>query len=103
MFRTKNDGEQLWQKLVRRHNFAITLNGHVLGDGTGYLASTNDHGNTCHQILANFQMRNMGGEGYLRILEFHPDGKTVQVKSYSPVLDKYLLDEDQQFRFELDS
>src|SRR5690606_32763068 len=40
-----NDGEELWQKLVRRHRFVMTLNGHVLGDGTGYLASTNDQGN----------------------------------------------------------
>ncbi len=32
---SKNDGEQLWQKLVRRHDFALVLNGHVLGDGAG--------------------------------------------------------------------
>lgn len=97
-----NDGEQLWQKLVRGHNFAITLNGHVLGDGTGYLASVNDRGRTVHQILANYQMRELGGEGYLRLMEFHPDGKTVQVKTYSPVFDRYMLQVDQQFTFTLD-
>jgi hypothetical protein len=99
---SKNDGQQLWDKLVRRHNFVLTLNGHVLGDGTGYLASKNDRGNTVHQILANYQMRDLGGEAYLRLLEFHPDGKTVQVKTYSPLYDSYLLMPDQQFRFALE-
>jgi 3',5'-cyclic AMP phosphodiesterase CpdA len=97
-----NDGEELWQKLVKRHDFALVLNGHVLGDGTGYLASKNDAGSTVHQILANYQMRELGGEGYLRLLEFRPDGRTVRVKSYSPLHDRYLLDPDQHFGLELD-
>lgn len=99
---SKNDGEQLWQKLVRRHDFALVLNGHVLGDGTGYLASKTDAGRTCHQMLSNYQMRTLGGEGYLRLVEFRPDGKTVQVKTYSPLYEKYLLGADQQYAFELD-
>ena len=48
----------------------MTFNGHVLGDGTGYLASVTDQGNICHQMLSNYQFRNLGGEGYLRMLEF---------------------------------
>jgi len=98
-----NDGEELWRKLVRRHRFALTLNGHVLGDGTGYRADKTTRGNLCHQMLANFQMRKLGGEGYLRLLEFRPDGKTIQVKSYSPLHDRFLLDEDQHFTLELDA
>jgi calcineurin-like phosphoesterase family protein len=98
-----NDGEELWQKLVRRHRFVMTLNGHVLGDGSGYLASTTDLGNTCHQMLSNYQMNEMGGGGYLRIIEILPDGKTVSVRSYSPLLDRYLMGADQQVAFELDA
>lgn len=98
-----NDGEQLWQKLVRKHNFAFTLNGHVLGDGAGYLASTSDRGKVVHQILSNYQMRDLGGEGYLRLLEFQPDGKTVRIKSYSPVFDRYLAQPDQQFEVTLEA
>jgi hypothetical protein len=96
-----NDGEELWQKLVRRHDFAMTLNGHVLGDGAGYLASPNDHGRVVHQMLSNFQMRELGGEGYLRLLEFQPDGITVRIKSYSPVFDRFLTTPDQQFEIRL--
>lgn len=95
-----NDGEELWQKLVRRHDFRLVLNGHVLGDGTGYLRSVNDLGRVCHQMLANYQMRNLGGEGYMRLLEFAPDG-TLAVKTYSPIYDGFLLESDQTFELEL--
>jgi hypothetical protein len=97
-----NDGEELWQKLVRRNNFAFTFNGHVSGQGVGFLSSKNDHGKTTHQMVVNYQMRKLGGEGYLRILEFLPDGKTVHATSYSPLYDRYLSEPGQQFSFELD-
>jgi hypothetical protein len=97
-----NDGEQLWQKLVRRHRFVMTLNGHVLGDGSGYLASTTDLGNVCHQMLSNYQMRDLGGEGYLRILELLPDGRSLIVRSYSPLWDQYMVGSDQYLELELD-
>jgi hypothetical protein len=97
-----NDGEELWQKLVRRHKFIMVINGHVLGDGTGYLASQTDTGLTCHQILANYQFRNLGGEGYLRLLEIQPDGNTVKVSTFSPFYDNYLSEEDQTYSFTLD-
>ena len=97
-----NDGEELWQKLVRRHRFVLVLSGHALGDGTGYLASRTDAGTTCHQVLANYQMRHMGGGGYLRLLEFLPgDGGTVRVHTYSPFYDRYLWDPDHAFTFTL--
>lgn len=97
-----NDGEEIWQKLVRRHRFVITLNGHVLGDGTGYRADRTDKGNTCHQMLMNYQMRSMGGESYLRLLEFRPDGRTVRVKAYSPLFDRYITQGDHSFTIDLD-
>jgi hypothetical protein len=97
-----NDGEELWQKLVRRHRFAMTLNGHVLGSGIGYLTSVTDRGNTCHQMLSNYQMREQGGEGYMRLLEFLPDGSTVNVFTYSPLYDKFLDEDGQNFTITLD-
>ncbi|MEX2243592.1 MAG: metallophosphoesterase [Fimbriimonadaceae bacterium] len=97
-----NDGEDLWQKLVRRHNFAFTINGHVLGDGTGYVASKNDLGFTTHQILANYQFRTLGGEAYLRVFEFLQDGKTVKIKAYSPLYGRHILKDDHTFTLTLD-
>jgi hypothetical protein len=98
-----NDGEELWQGLVRRHRFVLTLNGHALGDGTGYLANTTDRGNTVHQLLTNFQTRSLGGEGYLSLLELLPNGRTIRVHSYSPFLDRFLMDPDHRFTIQLDA
>jgi hypothetical protein len=53
-------------------------------------------------MLSNYQFRNLGGEGYMRLLEFKPDGKTVQVSTYSPLYDSYLTDADQTHGFTLD-
>jgi hypothetical protein len=96
-----NDGEELWQKLVSKHRFVMTLNGHVLGDGTGYLASKTELGNTCHQMLSNYQMRDLGGEGYLRILQILPNAR-VNVFTYSVLYDRLLDEPDQTLSFDLD-
>ncbi len=80
-----SDGEELWQSLVSKHeNFVLTLNGHVLQDGLGRTHTLTPAGRDVHQVLVNFQMRPKGGDGWLRLLEFRPDGKTVQVYDYSP-------------------
>ena len=84
-----NDGEELWRDLVSRHdNFALTLNGHVLNDGLARLTTATPAGREVPQVLVNFQMKPKGGDGWLRLLEFRPDGKTVQVYDYSPTRDQ---------------
>jgi hypothetical protein len=88
-----NDGELLWRKLVSKHkNFVFTFNGHVIGTGTSYLKSTGEQGNEVHQMMVNYQtgVKPYPGMGFLRILEFHPDKKTIKTSSYSPYLDKLL-------------
>jgi len=93
-----NDGEDLWTKLVKIHpNFVMVFNGHVLNDGLGRLSSTNDFGSVVHQMLVNYQMKALGGEAFLRLVEFLPDGKTVQVKAFSPLYGTYKTDPQNQF------
>lgn len=99
-----NDGEALWQKLVSQHpNIVMVVNGHVLGDGIGFLSSTGAHEQTVQQMLVNFQMRPNGGEGFLRVLEIMPDQRTVRVRDYSPALDRFLLGRQSNFRFSLEA
>jgi len=93
-----NDGQELWDKLVGRHeNFILTLNGHVLSDGLGRTVTATPGGRDVHQVLVNFQMKPNGGDGWLRLLEFKADGKTIDVRDYSPVLDRQ--NESKQNRF----
>lgn len=80
-----SDGEELWSGLVAKHeNFILTLNGHVLNDGLGRMVSRTPAGRDVHQMLVNFQMRPNGGDGWLRLLEFRQDGKSVDICDYSP-------------------
>lgn len=98
-----NDGETLWRNLASKHaNVALVICGHALGDGLGYLASTGEAGNVVHQLLVNFQGRKDGGEGYLRTLEFWPDGRTIRVRDYSPALGRFLSGDQSQFDIHLD-
>ncbi len=98
-----NDGEELWQKLVRRHpGSVLVVGGHVTNDGQGKLASRNDAGGVVHQMAVNYQTGILGGEGCLRLLEFRPDGKTVQIKTYSPYTGTFLTDSQNQHELELD-
>jgi hypothetical protein len=97
-----NDGEQLWRKLVTRHpNFLITLNGHVLGDGVGRLTTNGTAGQPVHQMLYNCQEKPNGGDGWLRLLEFQADGRTVEVYDYSPVLDQLNTSPDNRFQLKV--
>lgn len=80
-----HDGQQLWDMLVSKNsNVIMTLNGHVLNSGLGRLTTPNAVGRPVPQMLVNFQMKPQGGDGWLRLLEFQPDRKTVSVIDYSP-------------------
>ena len=93
------DGEELWDNLIAKHeNFILTLNGHVLGDGLGRMVSRTPGGRDVHQMLVNFQMRPNGGDGWLRLLEFHRDGKTIDICDYSPTMNKRNESAQNKFR-----
>ena len=81
-----NNGEQIWKKLVEpSSNIEMVLCGHLSGEG--YRVDKNQAGKPVHQILLDAQSMGggNGGDGWLRILEFFPDGKTVRVKTFSPL------------------
>lgn len=85
-----NNGKQIWEKLVQPStNIEMVLSGHISGEG--YRKDKNSSGKAVHQILFDAQSMGgghrdgNGGDGWLRILEFFPDGKTVKVKTFSPL------------------
>lgn len=85
-----NNGKQIWEKLVQPStNIEMVLSGHISGEG--YRVDKNSASKSVHQILFDAQSMGgghrygNGGDGWLRILEFLPDGKTVNVKTFSPL------------------
>lgn len=96
-----NDGDEIWENFVKKHkNIFLVLSGHILNDGLGRLTSIGDYGNNVHQILANYQMKKNGGNGWLRIMKFVPAQDKIVVTTYSPVLKKYATDAQNQFELE---
>jgi hypothetical protein len=100
-----NDGEMIWEKLISQHsNILLVFSGHVLNSGVGKLVSEGIHGNKVYQMLANYQDRVTGsvngGNGFLRIITIDTKKNMISVKTYSPHINEYKTDPDQQFIFE---
>lgn len=100
-----NDGQELWDKLVSRHNIVFVFSGHVLNDGTGRLMSIGKSGQSVHQLLANYQSgvtgSTNGGNGFMRLVQVVPDDDIVHIRTYSPYVDRYKTEPDQEFSLAL--
>jgi PKD repeat protein len=98
-----NDGDEMWEKLLKRHsNVFLVLSGHIgQGDGTGRLAELGINGNLVNQVLSNSQNYPQGGGGYLRILRFRPSLNQIDVKTYSPHYGVYKTDAENQFTLQI--
>lgn len=91
-----NYGKAIFEKLVQpSHNIQMVFSGHIGSPDNArshiaFRTDTNAAGKKVQQMTFNAQalgggwMGN-GGDGWLRILEFMPDNKTVKVKTFSPL------------------
>ncbi|MDW5598347.1 LamG-like jellyroll fold domain-containing protein [Conexibacter stalactiti] len=62
-------GLRLWNQLIRDNDqIFLTVSGH--NHGAAHLRKTNDFGHSVDQILLDYQMAYMGGNGYLGLFEF---------------------------------
>ena len=72
------------------------------------LTSSRSDGSLVHQVLSDYQglysgtAEDLGGSGYMRILEFDFSRKVISVQTYSPYLDSYLTDDANQFTLSLE-
>lgn len=98
------DGEALWNNLVRNHpNVSLFLSGHQFEDFDNfkYHLENGDDGNRVYELLVDPQNMANGGNGWIRMLEFDPNGRTVHVKTYSPFLNQWDLAPDNFYNIEL--
>jgi len=91
-----NYGEVIWQKLIYpSHNIRLVVCGHecLIGDyknQVSFRIDKNVAGKNVAQMMFNAQTADgqwhgNGGDCWLRILEFLPDGKTIKVRTFSPL------------------
>ena len=98
-----NLGPDIWEKLVKNHkNIVLVLAGHVGTNNIVVHKREGAHGNTVTEILVDPQEidKEYGPGGYVAMLYFSEDGKTVQTEYISTVHDAYFLEEN-QFTFEV--
>lgn len=101
----RNWGRGVWEKLLSQApNIELALCGHTGKPAKdtykgrpddwelscAYRCDRNTSGRDVHQMMFNVQIvgggwEGNGGDGWLRILEFCPDGRTIKVKTYSPL------------------
>ena len=90
-----NYGKAIWEKLIQpSKNIQMVFSGHIGAPNdfkahVGYRTDANNAGKTVNQITFNAQAlgggwHGNGGNGWLRILEFLPDNKTVKMHTFSP-------------------
>lgn len=91
-----NAGEAIFRKLVfPAKNILLVICGHIASPdkwdyGISFAMDKNSSGRTVAQMAFNTQAigggwHGSGGDGWLRLLEFMPDRKTVKAKTFSPL------------------
>lgn len=91
-----NYGEAIWQKLVYpSSNICMVICGHEceiapFKDNVSFRVDKNAAGKEIPQMMFNAQTADgfwhgNGGDGWLRIMEFMPDGQTIKIKTFSPL------------------
>ena len=85
----------LWDGLaVPNPNLRFMLSGHVHAESR---RTDIVNGQPVFQMLADYQERASGGEGWLRILRFVPADNKVYVRTYSPWLNRFETDANSEF------
>jgi hypothetical protein len=87
-------GIRLFDQVVKRSpNIRLVVCGHARG-AAYWPEELDDNGDgkpdrTVHQMMFDTQDDMENGVGFLRILRFHPKEDTIEVVTYSPVLDRF--------------
>ena len=95
-----NTGEQVFQKLIATNNqIFLVMNGHFTGEY--HQTSTNNFGNSVFEMVVDYQGRQNGGDGWMRLLEFQPAQNRINVETYSPTRKQYETDGNSKFTLNL--
>src|SRR5215813_1216508 len=89
-----SQGQATYDALKNNPNLFLMLAGHIGEEG---IRTDIFNGNTVYTLLADYQSRTNGGNGWLRILQFSPANNQIRVRTYSPYLNQFETDADSEF------
>lgn len=87
-------GRAMYDALKNNPNLIMMHGGHIHGEGQRV---DTFQGRAVHSILADYQSRANGGDGWLRIMKFKPSMDEVEIQTYSPTRDEYETDANSAF------
>ncbi|MGH1144981.1 lamin tail domain-containing protein [Bacillus pseudomycoides] len=104
-------GDKIFNEVVKPNkNVLAVLSGHY-HDSETLVDEIDDNGDgivdrKVYQMLADYQGGPEGGQGYMRLLQFHTTANKMYVKTYSPYLNEYNFYKPEEYpgkdEFELD-
>ncbi len=87
-------GIDIWNRIKGYSNLEMVICGHEYAYGVVWTKDKGTNGNVINQILANPQGPDFdreGATGMIAMLYFSEDGTDVQVRYYSPIIDRYFV------------
>ncbi len=91
-------GQRVYEALREEPNLTLMLCGHMVTEARRSDPKVNG---IVHTLLSDYQSRQNGGDGWLRLLRFFPNQRKVAVFTYSPSLMAWEVDESSRFDLEL--
>ncbi|MBU6308329.1 MAG: DNRLRE domain-containing protein [Planctomycetes bacterium] len=96
-----NTGEQVFQKLIRPNpQIILVMNGHFSGEH--HQTSLNVLGQPVHEMVADYQSRSNGGDGWMNVLRFDTSAGRIDVRTINVLTGIEEIDANSTFSFTVD-
>lgn len=92
-------GRPIYDALRDVPNLHLMTSGHVTAEQH---REDEFEGHVIHSMIADYQSRDDGGSGYMRLWEFSPANDEITVRTYSPRLDRWETDANSEFTIAID-
>lgn len=89
------EGEPIFRSLSSNSNMFLMLCGHRHGEARRHEAVGD--GRHVDVVLSDYQSYTNGGNGFMRIMNFSPSGRTISVKTFSPWTGEWATNSDSFF------
>lgn len=96
----RSQGQAIYDRLKFCPNVFMMLCGHVGDNGEGYRTDT-FQGNTIHTFLSDYQSRENGGNGLMRLYKISVMKNEIEIKTYSTLTNEFEEDGDSRFKVSL--
>lgn len=97
-----NDGEDMWQKYLRHHkNITAVYSGHHVYENLSYRTDKGVHDNTVIQCFQNWQSKENGGGGRIRVVTYDMNENTLKLQVFNPMTNQYETDPGCELSFKI--